>query len=80
MMKAISPEQAVLNKTIGHNIKKYRELAGIKRIELAHLINVTPIMVNHYEEGKVSVKTSTLLKICDVLKNCTIEDVLKTVE
>ena len=50
------------NKTIGNNIKSYRQKKGITQKQLASLIGKTESSIQKYEAGKVEFLKMYLLK------------------
>lgn len=55
--------EELIYRTIGNNIKKYRELARVKQEELAKEIGVSRPSVANYESGKQAIYISDLYKI-----------------
>ena len=51
-----------INLEIGNNIRKYREICGYSREELAEKIGVSPRFVANIEVGSVGVSPSTIKK------------------
>lgn len=56
-----------INIEIGNNIRKYREICGYSREELAEKIGVSPRFVANIEVGSVGVSPSTIKKVSEVL-------------
>ena len=55
------------NKTIGNNIKSYRQKKGITQKQLASLIGKTESSIQKYEAGKVEIPRNVLFKIAKQL-------------
>lgn len=55
------------NKTIGNNIKIYRQKKGITQKQLAALIGKTESSIQKYEAGKVEIPRNVLFKIAEQL-------------
>lgn len=56
--------------TIGNNIKKYREMSGIKQEELAERIGISQSTLSGYENGT---REANYEKICLICKELSIE-------
>lgn len=55
------------NKTIGNNIKKYRQKKGLTQKQLASLIGKAESSIQKYESGKVEVPRKVLFNIANQL-------------
>lgn len=53
--------------TIGENIKKAREAAGLTQKELAEKLGISVAMISRWEKGTRNPKMSTLTKIADAI-------------
>jgi len=56
-----------INISIGSNIKKAREKAGLTQEQLSELIGIGPKSLSAVERGTVGISIATLKKICNVL-------------
>lgn len=63
-----SEEQKRLNKLIGSNIKKYRNLADLSQQELADIVNLTRGTISNYERGKKNIDDRFLGLIANALE------------
>lgn len=62
--------------SFGANVRRLREGAGLKGVELARLISVTPPVVSAWEKDRGGLpETPTLLKLAKALR-CSVEDLL----
>lgn len=53
-------------------IKKYRELAGISRAELARIMEVDPAAVTRWDRGEALPRAAKIPKLADLF-GCTID-------
>ena len=53
---------------IGDNIKKCRQMAGIKQGDFAKILGITSTTLSRIERGKGSIKMDTLKKISEKLE------------
>lgn len=53
--------------TIGENIKKYRNLRGLKQSELAQMSGISRVAIGNYERGDRTPNVNILLKIANAL-------------
>lgn len=58
---------------IGDNIRRVRRKRGLSQKKLGELLNMSPIMISQYENGKRTPKYDTLIRFCKALE-CTIYD------
>jgi transcriptional regulator with XRE-family HTH domain len=66
--------------TFGGNVRRLREAAGLKGVDLAARVKVTPPVVSGWENGRTGLpETPTLLKLAKVL-HCSIDDLLAGVD
>ncbi|MBQ7654887.1 MAG: helix-turn-helix transcriptional regulator [Clostridia bacterium] len=56
-----------INISIGGNIKRAREKAGLTQEQLSEMIGIGPKSLSAVERGTVGVSVATLRKICNVL-------------
>lgn len=56
-----------INISIGGNIKKAREKAGLTQEQLSEMIGIGPKSLSAVERGTVGISIATLQKICNVL-------------
>lgn len=59
-------EQELDYKEIGHNIRYYRQRAGLKQNRLSDIIDVSPQHISHIESG-VQLSLPVLIKIANAL-------------
>ena len=52
---------------LGARIKRYRELAGLSKSELARRVRVSPTAVHNWEENGVNPGMASVMEIADVL-------------
>ena len=62
--------------TIGKQIKRYREQAGLTQEQLAYVVGVTQENISQMENDKLGITVDKLHKICDAL-DVTITDILE---
>lgn len=66
--------------TFGENVKKLREAAGLKGIDLAERLSVSPPVVSAWENNRTGLpETPTLLKLAKAL-DCTVDDLLAGID
>lgn len=51
-----------------HKLKAERVLKGIKQMDMAQKLGITPQYLSRIESGKVDIKLSTLKKIANILE------------
>lgn len=51
-----------------HKLKSERVLKGIKQMDMAQKLGITPQYLSRIESGKVDIKLSTLKKIANILE------------
>lgn len=51
-----------------NKLKSVRVLKGVKQMEMAQKLGITPQYLSRIESGKVDIKLSTLKKIADILE------------
>lgn len=51
-----------------NKLKAERVLKGIKQMDMAHKLGITPQYLSRIESGKVDIKLSTLKKIANILE------------
>ena len=56
-----------INISIGSNIKKAREKAGLTQEQLSEMIGIGPKSLSAVERGTVGISITTLQKICNIL-------------
>lgn len=56
-----------INVSIGGNIKKAREKAGLTQEQLSEMIGIGPKSLSAVERGTVGISIATLQKICRIL-------------
>lgn len=64
----ISDAQKEINKIIGSNIKKYRNLLGIDQLELGRKIDKNRLTISAYELGKRSIDDQVLDDLAKALQ------------
>ena len=62
--------------TIGKQIKRYREQAGLTQEQLAYVVGVTQENISQMENDKLGITVDKLRLICDAL-GVTITDILE---
>ena len=62
--------------TIGKQIKRYREQAGLTQEQLAEVVGVTQENISQMENDKLGITVDKLRLICDAL-DVTITDILE---
>lgn len=55
---------------VGANIKRFRELAGLSKSELARRANVSPTAVHNWEENGVVPRMEVMLTLEKILEVC----------
>ncbi len=61
------------NKKIGSNIKKYRKIKGLTQVKLSELLGKTPLTIQRYESGKITVPIDVLDQIANELDTTYLE-------
>ena len=61
------PEKVDLSVTVGHAVKRQREIAHISLRKLAELSGISSAMVSRIENGQVSPSLTTLESLADAL-------------
>ena len=56
------------NKTIGQNVKYWRQNRGISRKELGKYLGISDAQVRNHEQGITPLKVNRLRKICKYLR------------
>ncbi len=56
-----------INISVGSNIKRARERAGLTQEQLSELIGIGPKSLSAAERGAVGISLTTLQKLCDTL-------------
>jgi transcriptional regulator with XRE-family HTH domain len=70
----------VLGSTFGENVRRFRKAAGLKSVELARRLKVTPPVVSAWEKNRTGLpEAPTLLKIARAL-GVTVNDLLDGVD
>jgi len=54
-------------KSLGSNIKKYRQFRGLEREDLANKTGLNPKTIERLELGKENISLDNLIKICKML-------------
>jgi transcriptional regulator with XRE-family HTH domain len=55
-----------MHNALGHKLTTLREARGLKKVELAHLLRVSPAKVSHWELGRRRVSFSDATKLATV--------------
>ena len=63
----IMEQKKDINISVGSNIKRARERAGLTQEQLSELIGIGPKSLSAVERGAVGVSLTTLQKLCDTL-------------
>ena len=64
----MNPDQTQLYKRVGANIAHYRNKLGYSQDDLAGIIQVTRVTMNHIERGVQKITLDRLIDIADALK------------
>ena len=58
--------EAIGSVSIGHQLKKFRELAGMKQYQMAALLHLGETTYGNYERGVREPGIDTLKRACDI--------------
>ena len=74
--KVLSAEQKSLNEKVGKIIQEKRHFYNMTKTEVAKILDLQPILIDHYENGGVTIPSATLLKMCEIFQ-CEVKDLLQ---
>ena len=60
----------------GTPIQEKRHFYNMTKTEVAKILDIQPIMIDHYENGDVTIPSATLLKMCEIFQ-CEVKDLLQ---